>query len=278
MAVPDPSPGATQGPPDPNAGSGADSVLNQFASSTPVAGASAKPSTAFEQFGPFSGHNQSWAYGQGADVTPQQHGPVVTRSVTDMSNDFYNWNDQQRSDFRSKLALVDKNALTAPDSAIATAWADYVQQSANYFAAGATVSPWDILAKDISARGGTGLAGTKTQTTRDVSLTGQADAAAIFHSAAQSLLGRNATPAEEAAFRQQLNAKEQANPTTATITSTTDEQGAVTNTSRTSTGGFNSAAAQLLAEQQARQNPESASYQAATTYYNAMMQTLSRGY
>jgi hypothetical protein len=277
VAVPDPTPGPTQAPNAPNVGAGADSVLNQFASSTPT-GSSAKPSTAFEEFGPFSGHGQSWAYNQGIDITPQQHGPAITRSVNDMTNDFYNWTEQQKMDFRSKLSLVDKTALTAPDSAIATAWGDYVQQSANYFAAGATVSPWDILSKDIASRGGSGLAGTKTQTTRDVNLTSAPDAQAIFHSAAQSLLGRNATPDEEAAFKKVLNEKEQANPVTSTINTTTDASGNVINTSRTSTGGVSSAAAQLQAEQQARQNPEYASYQAATTYYNAMMQTLSRGY
>jgi hypothetical protein len=276
MPVPDPSPGATMAPQPPGAGS--DSIINQFADSSPVA-TSKKPSTAFQQFGPLSGRtnrNQSWQYMN--DLTPTQ-GQPITKSVVDMSNEYYNWTDKQKNDFRSKLALVNKDALIAPDSTIAAAWGDYVQQSANYFSAGATVSPWDILSRDISTRGqAASLAGTKTQTTRDVQLTSAPDAQAIFHSAAQALLGRNASSDEETSFQKILNAKEAANPTTATVTTTTDAEGNVINTSRQSQGGISSAAAQMIAEKQAQQNPEYAQYQASTTYYNAMMQELMRGY
>lgn len=257
------------------AGAGsADDTVNAFANSSPVQGPNAKPITAFSRFGPLS--NPSRFY-MNDEIGPS-HGPIVTQSVQDMSNEYYNWTDKQRQDFRAKLALINKDALTAPDSQIASAWGDYVQQSANYFAAGATVSPWDILAKDISNRGQVSLAGTKTQTTKDVQLTSAPDANAIFHTAAQALLGRKATPQEEAAFRSALNQNEQSNPTLATVTTTTDDQGNVVNTSRTSTGGYSSAAAQQLAQQQAEQSTDYAKYQSSTQYFSAMMQELQRGY
>jgi hypothetical protein len=203
--------------------------------------------------------------------------PIITRSVTDMSNDYYSWSDQQRQDFRNKLALIDKTALTAPDSTIATAWSDYVQQSANYLAAGMTLSPGDILDKDVAVKSGPAAADTtSTQTTSDTTLTGKVDAAAIFKSAAQSLMGRDPTANETAQFQQLLNSQEQQNPTTANITTTTDAQGNAKNTTRTTQGGITSAGAQLLAEQMAQQNPESGAYQAATTYMNALMGLVSR--
>jgi len=271
MAVPDPSPGVT---PPPQAPGSADATVNAFANTSPVQAAGSKPGTAFNRFGPLS--NPSRFYMN--DETGPSHGPVVTQTVQDMSNEYYNWTDKQRQDFRSKLALIDKNALVAPDSQIAQTWGDYVQQSANYFAAGADVSPWDILAKDISSRGSGSLAGTKTQTTKDVQLTSAPDANAIFHTAAQSLLGRKATPDEEAAFRAALNQNEQSNPTNATVTTTTDEQGNAVNTSRVSSGGFSAAAAQQLAQQQAEKSGDYAKYQASTQYFTAMMQALQRGY
>jgi hypothetical protein len=259
----------------PGSGS-ADDTVNAFANSSPVQTAGSKPTTAFNRFGPLS--NPSRFYMN--DETGPSHGPVITQPVTDMSNEYYNWTDSQRQSFRNKLALIDKNALTAPDAQIASTWGDYVQQSANYFAAGATISPWDILAKDISSRtGGTGsLAGTKTQTTKDVQLTSAPDANAIFHTAAQSLLGRRATADEEAAFKAVLNEQEQNNPTNATISTTTDDQGNVVNTSRTTSGGFSAAAAQQLAQQRAEQSGDYAKYQASTSYFTAMMQALQRGY
>jgi hypothetical protein len=273
MAVPNPAPGVTPPPQIPGAGS-ADDTVNAFANSSPVQATGSKPTTAFSNFGPLS--NPSWRYSQG--LGEPSNGPVVTKTVADYSKEYYNWNDYQRQQFRSKLALIDKNALVAPDSQIAQTWGDYVQQSANYFAAGATVSPWDILAKDISSRGSGSLAGTKTQTTKDVQLTSAPDANAIFHTAAQALLGRKATADEEANFKSILNQQEQSNPTNATVTTTTDEQGNTTNTSRTSSGGFSAAAAQQLAQQQAQQSGDYAKYQASTQYFTAMMQELQRGY
>jgi hypothetical protein len=231
-----------------------------------------KPTTAFggKTYGPQSRPLSDYEHGS---YLQSQAFRGSTKSVTDMSNEYYKWSDDQRQQFRSKLALIDKGALTAPDSTIAQAWGDYVQQSANYLAGGMTVTPLDILAKDISAKSGpaASLAGTKTQTTSDTSLTSRVDANAIFKSAAQSLLGRAPTADESAQFASLLNSQESANPTQATITTTTDSLGNTTNTSRNTTGGVSSAAAQLLAQQEAEKNPEYGAYQAATTYMGALV-------
>lgn len=205
-------------------------------------------------------------------------GAPIMASVQDLANQFYSWTDTMKDNLRGNLGLINKQYLTATDDDLVNAWAGYVQQSANYVANGQSLSPWDILQKDIAAHGSQSKAGTKTQTTTDTNLTSRIDADAIFQSAAKSLLGRNPTSTEAAAFYNTLNANERANPTTATTTSEYDEEGNVVSSSRTSEGGLGAGGAALLAQKQAESNPEYAQYQAATTYYNAALETIMRGY
>jgi len=277
MAGPTPSPGPTGSASPPAGPSGLSyEQLQQFASSWAAPTNSGKPSVAFEKFGPLSGQRNMERAGESLGVT---RGPTITRSVSEFIKDYYRWPAEQQMKLRNQLALLDKSALTATDEQIVSAWASYVQQSANNLDAGVTLSPWDILAKDIAVRGkAASLAGTKTQTTTDTSLTSQADAAAIFRTAAQSLLGRAPTTEEINQFRANLNAQERSNPVTSTVTTTTNELGEVTNTSRTSQGGVSAAAAADMAKERAKENPEYASYQAASTYHNAMIQMIMRGY
>lgn len=272
------SPGPTPGPTLPPSRGGdpiADAIQNQAnAWLSPSGGGSQKPSTAFQGYGPLSGNRNLERAGESLG-----YNNPITRNVTDFIKDYYRWPEEEQMKFRNQLALLDKSALTATDDQIAQAWGSYVQQSANALDAGRSLTPWDILAKDIAVRGkAASLAGTKTRTTSDTSLTSQADAAAIFRTAAQSLLGRGPTTEEINQFRANLNAQERANPVTSTITTTTNEQGEVTNESRTSQGGISAAAAADIAKEKAKLNPEYGAYQAATTYHNAMMQLIMRGY
>ena len=274
MSTPAPAPSAGPTGSAPQPPSSTDQALNSFvgAQSVPQSG---KPTIAFggKVYGPQSRPLSDFEHGT---YLQQQQFTNVTKSVIDMGNEYYKWSDDQRQQFRAKLALIDKSAMTAPDSTIAQAWNGYVQQSADYLAGGVSVTPLDILAKDISAKTGpaASLAGTKTQTTSDTSLTSRVDANAIFKSAAQSLLGRAPTADESAQFASLLNSQESANPTNATITSTTDALGNTTSSNRTTTGGVSSAAAQLLAQQQAEKNPEYGAYQAATTYMGALVNAI----
>lgn len=269
------SPGPSASPPSGNSGLSFE-ALQQFASMWQAPSGNQKPSTAFERYGPLSGNRNMERAGEQLGISAQT---PITRNVADFIKDYYRWPTEQQLKFRNQLALLDKSALTATDDQIASAWASYVQQSANHLDAGQALSPWDILAKDIAVRGqGGSLAGTKTRTTTDTSLTSQADAAAIFRTAAQSLLGRAPTTEEINQFRANLNSQERANPVTSTITTTTNEQGEVVNESRTSQGGISAAGAADIAKEKAKLNPEYGAYQAATTYHNAMMQLIMRGY
>lgn len=263
-----PTPGLTQ---TPTAPAGQD--LSQIEGG-PQFSSSGKPATAFGGlYGPLSGRDRQGEFMAGGGG----HGDRITKSVQEMTREFYNWSDSQKSDFRNKLALMNKSFLSASDDQLAQAWGDYVQQSANYLDAGQTLTPWDIFSKDIAVHGGS-LAGTKTTRTTDTSLTSRIDSDAIFKSAAQSLLGRAPTAAEYQAFYGNLNSQERANPTTATTTTTTDAEGNVTSSNRVSEGGLGAGGAQMIAQRQAEQNPEYGAYQASTTYMNALMQTIMRGY
>jgi len=270
-----PSPGLVQPPGggqpfDPN------DFISNFGQTTAPTG---KPSTATkDRYGPLSGV-QRWRYATDQPGSEElRMGAPQLMGVEQLSSEYYNWDQKQKDRFRARLGLINKNALTASDSDLAKTWADYVQQSANYFSAGVTLSPDDILDKDIAARSTQSLAGTKTTTTTDTNLTSRQDSDAIFNSAAKALLGRAPTPEEYAAFQGTLNSAEAANPVQATTTTTTDEFGNAVSSSRTSTGGIGAGGAQLLAQQAAQANPEYGAYQAATTYWNAAMQMIQRGY
>lgn len=259
MSTPSPSGTAPAAPQQ--SGQNLDAVIQAMLGANQPQG-SGKPGVAF-------GGN----YGPGFSQYTGVYQRPSTKSVLDMTNEFYGWDDAKKGDFRSHLALISKNALTASDDDLASAWGAYVQQSANYLATGQSLTPWDIMSKDVATNGQAkkSLAGTKKSTTSDASLTSKLDAAAIFKSAAQTLLGRAPTAAENAVFQKQLNTQESANPVVSNISTTTNEEGDVTNTSRTSTGGLGQGAAALIAENQAKAGPEYGAYQAATTYMNALL-------
>jgi hypothetical protein len=266
------TPGPTPSPSNP----ASSSIEQQMANVQVGATVGGKPNLAFGgMYGPLAKTNRRFA---GGEYESARSGTgQITKSVADMTNEFYGWSDNQKAQFRNSLALINKSFLNATDDQLAQAWGDYVQQSANYLAAGKTMTPMDIFSKDLAIRGG-GVPTTKTTKTVDTSLTSRVDSEAIFKSAAQSLLGRNPTDSEYAQFYSNLNAQERANPTVATTTTTTDEEGNPVSSTRTSEGGIGAAGSALLAQRQAEQSKDYGAYQAATTYYNAMLQTIMRGY
>lgn len=278
MATPTPAPGVTPSPVDSSGPQSQDQQFNNALAAiaaTQGGGQEQKPPGTWDptklatdqNYGPFSRPLSEYEHGTNRQIPQSAYG---FKTVGDMTNEYYNWNQDQRDQFRSKVALIDKSALTASDADLVKVWASYVQQSADYLKAGQHLTPLDLLAKDIATKSNAPAAGPKTTTSTDTSLTSRADANAIFQSAAQSLLGRNPTDAESAKFADLLNQKEQQNPTTSTTTTTTDAEGNVTNQSRTSQGGFSSAAAQGLARQVAQQSTDYGA-NAANNYMNVLL-------
>jgi len=100
---------------------------------------------------------------------------------------------------------------------------------------------------------------------------------AVAQQAAKSLLGRDPTQAEITKLLGSLNQYERNNPRVTTTESIQQPGGGGSQTS-TTTGGVSADARAMIAQDQAKQGPEYGAYQAATTYYQAMMQVLGRGY
>lgn len=200
-----------------------------------------------------------------------------TVKLSEVSNQYYNWDQKTRDKFLSQLNLAGYDTSNLRDEQVAKLWAGYAEQAASYYASGSKMTPWDILAKDRAAREAymkTPRTVTQTQTSQNLSST--EDAHAIFLQAAQSLLGRDPTKSEIASFQKALNAYEKANPTVSTTTSNyvgDQLQSQSTNT----TGGVTDASRGLMATEDIKRDPEYGAYQAATTYFDAMMQMIGGG-
>lgn len=220
----------------------------------------------------------------GAEQESRRFTPGPTPQVPDVKNyqdavnQFYTWDDNTKQQFRAQLALAGANTDQMTDMQLAKAWESYVAQSGAYWqnGNGRGLTPWDILAMDRTNREKQGpTKTTSTSTALDIST--RQDAQAIAQSAARSLLGRDPTQSEITKLLGTLNQYERNNPRVTTSESIQQPGGGGSQTS-TTTGGVSDAARQVLAQEQAKQNPEYGAYQAATTYYEAMMQVLGRGY
>jgi hypothetical protein len=200
--------------------------------------------------------------------------PIAFMDYSDATNMYYLWDTKTRNKFMSQLNLAGYDTTQMRDADVAKLWAGYVGVAAQYQVAGKHISPWDVLGKDIAQRS------TAASTPRTVSATQQTynistaeDAAALFQGAAQTLLGRDPTKAEQAKFKTILNKYEQAHPATTTTTSTYVGQDMTGQTSKTE-GGVSAAAQQYIAQEEAKKDPEYGAYQAATNGMSWLMEML----
>lgn len=200
-----------------------------------------------------------------------------TGKLSDVSNQFYNWDNKTKNKFLAQLNLAGYDTNSMKDSQVAQLWGNYAAQAAQYYSQGRKMTPWDILAKDREQREAylnTPRSVTQSSTAYDMST--KEDAHGIFLQAAQSLLGRDPTKAEIASFQKALNSYEKANPTV--TTQTTNYMGdTVTGQTSTTKGGVKEGARQVMAMEDIKADPEYGAYQAATTYYDAMMEMIGGG-
>lgn len=197
--------------------------------------------------------------------------PALTGSLSQVTGQYYTWDQATRDKFLSQASLAGYDTKNMKDGQLAALWGNYVSQAASYYASGAKVTPWDIMAKDRAQREAyMKTPRTVTQKSTSYDLSTEGDARAIFYTAAQQLLGRDPTKAESRDFQKALNAMERANPT---VTTTTANYLGDTLQSQESTteGGVKEGARQMMSMDQAKAKPEYGAYQAATTYFDAMM-------
>ena len=197
-------------------------------------------------------------------------------SATEATNEYYRFSAKQKASFRAKLLAASMIKATDGPDAEAAVWAGLVTMSSKYTdARNQGVSPWDVLAMyaPTNPKRGARVDGSYTTTSSEVNLTDPETAKAIINRALTDTLGREATPSESKLFRTALAAKEKDNPNTRTTTQTI-KGGLVTGSTSTAGGGVSADAMQQMAQDQGKGSSEYGAHQAATTYYNAMVQAL----
>lgn len=272
MAGPTPGPTSNSQPKDPSVTKArtAKDVAQAFAPTSSNRGGGTKDPLVFLGTKPHTPMPGSSSY-YGA---LSSHSYDETNSLSAVVGQYYNWDAKTKDKFLTQLGLAGYDTQSMKDAQIAAMWGNYATQAAQYYGQGKKLTPWDILAKDRDQREAyakTPRSVTQSSTSYDMST--REDAHGIFLQAAQSLLGRDPTKAEISAFQKALNAYEKANPTV--TTQTTNYMGDdVTGATSTTKGGVKEGARQLMAMEDIKADPEYGAYQAATTYFDAMMEMI----
>ena len=214
--------------------------------------------------------------------------PDRVTTVSQAKQRFYNMSEAERKKWANHLLSL--GLITEAQSrdfyTLQKWWEQLVQDAAGVYAngSGQRLDPWStarlvagdkdaIAARQAEGRAAMPFTGTKSQTSTSVDLTDPTTAKTLVNDVLAQALGRAASPEELSAFTAVLNEAERKNPAH-TVTSTTYQDGdAVSQTSATS-GGLTGAARQQLLMDKAQESPDFGAYQAATTYYGALLQAI----
>lgn len=204
------------------------------------------------------------------------------RAVTDVQGMVYAWYGTNQFDAWGKY-LTDLGLVDPEDAAsievLDSVWQDAVVLAANLYTQGKKITPWQAAAllKGANSRNGSrygaGFSGTKRSRSTSVDLTDPATAKALINDTLANALGRAATEEEVRAFTSVINTAERANPTV-TETVTTYNRGEAVSQSSTRSGGITDAGRRQMTLDQATTLPEYGAFQAAATYYNALLGAL----
>lgn len=211
-------------------------------------------------------------------------------ATDDALGTYFTWSQKQRDDFRAKGLLSGLLTQGAGDLEGYQLWQNLVNQAALYGAKNQQVGPMDILSGYVKANSSGGwikqgnfeinpVTGEKryigpqykTTTQNSVNLTDPATARAVATQVFQQLLGRDPNSGEIQAYAQALAQSESQNPSSTTTTTQYDmTTGDPIGSNSVTTGGMTDNGRALLAEDEAKRNPEYGATQAATTYMSAL--------
>lgn len=203
----------------------------------------------------------------------------VFKDANTAAADWYNWPQDERAAFAKRL--YDAKLISDPTDyeAARNKWLYAVSESANFVAIGQKLTPWDVVGmmSDPNARAKDGNGSpyankTITTTATGVKMIDSDTAHAVVKSIFQSAVGRNPNAVELARYGGLITGYAQGHPTTRTTTTKHDELGSATDSSVTESGGYTDAGLNSALQDKVSQSKEYGSYQAATTYYNALMQ------
>jgi hypothetical protein len=200
-----------------------------------------------------------------------------TRSVDESAIAFYSeWSDEERQAWAKRMYnngfIRDPNDMEGAFQA----WSQAVKRASDvYTFSGKKVTPWDAMSLMEGASGAGGRNGPKTTTSKSTSynIPTKEDVAGMVTSVFKGALGRAPSDGELSRYTSMLIGNAKKNPSITTTTQTTDVNGNTTSKS-TSSGGYSSQAAEWDAMQRAQADPEYGAYQAATTYFNALVSAL----
>lgn len=210
-------------------------------------------------------------------------------SLQEAYNDYYTWQPQEQQAWTSKLFRA---GLISDPSDVASAlafWKQAVDLAGGQYTVGhKKVTPWDMaqqmlgLAEAQNGKKNKPTTETRVNTSTEVLNSGDADN--MITTMYQNELGRNPTDGELSRYRSMLINKSRNDPTTSVESTTTtpllDKSGAASgnttvDTSTNQQDGWSQAGLNNSLQQQVQADPEWGAYQAATTYMNALEQTMS---
>lgn len=188
-------------------------------------------------------------------------------------SDIYTWSDEERSAFGKRLYSAGLINDPANYDQINQMWSAAVTESAKYSAVGKKMTPWGVIGLMEGLAGGGPKSKTTTNKSTSYDIASKEDVAGMVTSVFKNALGRAPTDGEMDRYSSMLIRKSKTNPRVTSTTQTTDVNGNSTSSS-TSSGGYSSQAAEYDAQKKAQGDPEYGAYQAATTYFNALVGAL----
>lgn len=195
--------------------------------------------------------------------------------LQDAVSDFYNWSDSERQAWGQRLYNL--GVIKDPNDygGMLSAWQDAVQQASNFYTVGGKkVTPWQVV--DIMAGPGAHPQGgptTNTSTSKSFNIPTVEDAHAAAKSVTHALLGRDPDQHELDRLASIMVGYAKKNPSITKTTQTNDGTGNITSSS-TSSGGYTASGVQDLLQENVKADPEYGAYQAATSYFGALMSAL----
>lgn len=203
-------------------------------------------------------------------------GPSDTINIQGAAkNLIYSWSPAQRKKWEQQLldaGLIKPGQYNFAD--LVQMWQGAVEGAAALYTYGQKkVTPQQYVKNflGVAGVGQAGTASTSTHTDKTIQHIDDLDARGIALDEYQSEVGRAAKPDEVRGLQKALNAFAANHPAISTATTVNDGKGNST-TTNTSKGGLNQAGIDTLSQERIQQTPEYGSYQAATTYYNALEQ------
>jgi hypothetical protein len=203
-----------------------------------------------------------------------QPGGAKELTVQDAVADWYKWSDQERSAFGQRLYKLGLVKDPHDYGAVFNTWQSAVQEASNFYSfAGKKVTPWQVLDVVAGGAGGGPHPTTQTNTSKSFNIPTVEDAHAATKQLFQALMGRDPDHGELDRYASMMTSYAQKHPTVTKQTQTTDIHGNTTSSS-TSSGGYSQGGITDMLSQKAKADPEYGSYQAATTYFNALIGSL----